>query len=219
MESAKPEDILKDPGRLRWYRFNILLYYCGIRILKDIFHGRRKIQAPWNGQELCNYLKDYEYQFSKIMNEKELNKLFPQNGITNEENFDISLYGKVIVVILDYFHEVELSQQALCEIKKDIAFTKWLRERRNELAHKANYYLSSPKFEERWHEAFSFFQDYGFNIASFKDLKNLNIFSIDKYKDIALHLLSQGRLDLFACVKISSVFKSSWPDALQKKAA
>lgn len=219
MESAKPEDILNDPGRLRWYRFNILLYYCGIRILKDIFHSRRKIQAPWNGQELCNYLKDYECQFLEIMNEKELNKLFPQSGITNEEIFDISLYGKVIIVILDYFHKVESSQQVLCEIKKDIDVTKWLRNKRNELAHKANYYLSSSKFEERWKEAFSFFQDCGFNMASFEDLKNRNIFSIDKYKDIALHLLSQGRLDLFACIKISSVFKSSWPDALQKKAA
>ena len=182
MESAKAEDILKDPGRLRWYRFNILLYYCGIRILKDIFHSRRKIQAPWNGQELCNYLKDYEYQFSEIMNEKELNKLFPQNGITNEENFDISLYGKVIGVILDYFHEVELAQQALCEIEKDIAVTKWLRNRRNELAHKANYCLSSPKFEERWNEAFSFFQDYGFNMASFEDLKTLISFQLTSIK-------------------------------------
>ena len=200
MESAKPEDILKDPGRLRWYRFNILLYYCGIRILKDIFHSNRKIQAPWDGQMLYNYLKHYECQFLEMMNKKELNKLFPKSGITNEENFDISLYGKVIIAILDYFRKSESSPEALREIKKDEDVTKWLRDKRNELAHKADYNLPSPKFEKRWKEAFSFFQDYGFDMASFKDLKELNIFSIDKYKDIALHLLSQGRLDLFVCV-------------------
>ena len=200
MESAKPEDILKDSGRLRWYRFNILLYYCGIRILKHIFHSNRKIQAPCDGQMLYNFLKPYESKFLEIMNEKELNKLFPQSGITNEENFDISLYGKIIITILGYFRKGQLSPQALCEIEKDLYVTKWVRNKRNELAHKANYCLSPCKFEETWQEAFSSFQDYGFDKASFRDLKSADIFSIEKYKDIALHLLSQGRLDLFVCV-------------------
>ena len=199
MESAKPEDILKDSGRLRWYRFNILLYYCGTQILKDIFHSNRKIQAPWDGQKLYNFLQQYKYQFVGIMNEIELKKLFPQSGIANEENFDISLYGKVVIAILDYFHKGQLSQQALLEIEKDIDVTRWLRNKRNELVHKANYYLSSFKFEEMWQDAFSFFQDYGFDMASFGDLKSDNIFSIEKYKDIALHFF-QGRLDLFVCV-------------------
>ena len=201
MESAKPENNLMNPGRLRWCRCRILLCHCGMEILKHIFHSDEKIQAPQDGQKLYNFLTCYQNQFFEIKDGHELEKLFPQSGITNEEKFDISLYGKVIIAILNYFcNNRQLSQKQLSEIKKDINVTKWLMKKRNELAHNTRLSLSSREFEEMWKEAFSFFQGYGFDMTSFRDLKDDDIFVIEKYKDIALHFLSQGRLDLFVCV-------------------
>ena len=195
MASAK--DILNDPERLRWCRLYMLLDYFGKQILKDIFHV--KIRAPDNGTKgLYDFLSDFKCRLQFLKSE-EAEKVYPQNKKTDEENFDISLFAKVIIAILGYYHgSNQFCEQKQKQIEKDIDFTKWLRNRRNWLSHKGDKRLSELEFKKAWQEVSKVFGDYGVDGGSFKDLENGDIFSNVKYWEKSLFNLSQGRIGQFS---------------------
>ena len=187
-----------NPDRHRWVRLVFFLDdYCKEE-LKYIFHIN--IQAPKNGtKDLYNFLLKYGSLLKSYIYVKEYDELFPQSGITYEEDLDISLLGRVILVILRFYHENknnQFSQQQLKLIGKDINFIEWLLEQRNWLYHKGNKHLSEAQFEKRWdkilHRLLS--QCCRVDLVSINYLKSGDIFSNEKYQSRAEFLLNEVRV-------------------------
>ena len=153
MASAK--DISINPGHVRWFRLEILLDHYGKEILKKIFH--RNIRAPDNGiKDLYNFLLKFENTLQ--IYPEEYIKLFPTSGITYEEEFDISLFGRIIRTILCIYRKNknnDFSQQDLIHIKKDINFTNMIMNWRNMLYHEGDKDITEIKFEEWWYKILS----------------------------------------------------------------
>ena len=200
MEMVSPNDILNDPGRLRWYRFATLLYYYGRPKLKEILHAKYKLNAPY-GKELYDFLSQYKYQLeerSSLSSEEHL-KLFPLTGETYDGNFDISLLAKVIIKVLNceyYYRRYDFSEQVRREIEEDMEFTKLMRSRRNWLYHDGKSCLSESMFENAWEDMCHSYCCFGINIDLVNDIKNGDIFS-KTYQDTTCFFLSQGRVELF----------------------
>lgn len=190
------KDILNNPERLRWCRLYMLLDFFGKKILKDIFHVN--IGAPDNGTKgLYNFLSDFKCELQSL-NSEECKKIYPQNKKTDEENFDISLFTKVIIAILNCYHgSNHFCEQKQKEIEKDKNFTHWLRNQRNWLSHRGDKRLSELEFKKAWQEVSKVFRDYGVDEASVKDLENYDIVANVRYWEDILFNLSQGRISLF----------------------
>ena len=195
MTSAK--DILNDPERLSWCRLYMLLEFFGKQILKDIFHVN--ICAPENGtKSLYDFLSDFKCELQSL-NSEEFKKVYPQNKKTDEEKFDISLFTKVIIAILNGYHgSNNFCERKQKEIEKDRNFIHWLRNQRNWLSHRGDKRFSKLEFKEVWQEVSKVFRDYGVDEASVKDLENPDIFANVKCWEDILFNLSQGRISLFS---------------------
>ena len=194
---ASDKNILNNLGYLRWYRFTILLDCYGKQILKQIFHT--DMRAPKNGtEELYNFLLHFKPQLQNRIFQLEYEKIYPPNRITDEEKFDISLFGRIIIAILEFYKENnQFPRQKLNQIEKDKKFVYSLMKWRNWLCHEGNKCLSESTFEEKWQEAVVSFQCYRVvDMASVNDLKNCDVFSNTKYQDRASLLLQQGRVDI-----------------------
>lgn len=198
MASAK--DISINPGHVRWFRLEILLEYYGKEVLKKIFH--RNIRAPDNGtKDLYDFLLKFKNTL-QIYPEERI-KLFPPSGITYEEEFDISLFGRIIRTILCIYcknKNNDFSQQDLIHVKKDINFTNMIMNWRNTLYHEGDKDITEIKFEEWWYKILSRLSSQTYcpvDMASVSDLKDGDIFSNNKYQGRAQFLLCQGRVVLF----------------------
>lgn len=201
MEMVSPNDILNDPGRLRWYRFATLLYYYGRPKLKEILHAQYKSNAPYHGKGLYGFLSQYKYQLEErpSLSSEERLKLFPLSGETDDASFDISLLAKVVIKILNceyYYRRYDFSEQVRREIEEDMEFTKLMRSRRNWLYHDGKSCLSESMFENAWEDMCHSYCRVGINIDLVNDIKNGDIFS-KTYQDTTCFFLSQGRVELF----------------------
>ena len=193
-----PNDILNDPGRLRWYRFATLLYYYGRPKLREILHAKNKLNAPSHGKGLYDFLSQYKHQLDErpSLSLEERMKLFPESEETDDGNFDISVLAKVIIKIMNckyYYRRYDFSEKVRREIEVDMEFTKLLRKWRNWLYHDGNSYLSEYMFEKVWEDMCYNFCIYGINIDLVNDIKNGDIFS-KTYQDTTCFFLSQGRM-------------------------
>ena len=186
-------DILNHPGRLRWYRFSILLDIFGKQILAQIFH--KTLLAPDNcTKALYRFLSEFKKQFKKKLFKDELPKVFPPSEITDEGKFDISLFAKIINTILNEYETDNIfSQHDPKDIKKAKDCISAIKTWRNLLCHEEKV-LSELSFEESWREAEDYCQSYGVDIASASHIKTGNIFSDvnEKIQERACSLL-QGR--------------------------
>ena len=187
---SSENDILNYPGRLRWYRFSILLDIFGKPILAQIFH--KTLLAPDNcTKELYSFLLEFKKKLNLFKDEHP--KVFPPNEITDEEKFDISLFGKIINTIWNkYETEKKFSQQDPKDIKKAKDCIASIKKWRNLLCHEEKV-LSELSFEEFWQEAEDYFQNYGVDMASASHIKTGNIFSDENEKvQESARLLLQG---------------------------
>ena len=92
------ENILKDPKCLRWFCACLQLEFCGKQILKVMFHIDLRASDKYP-EEFYNFLSSYKRQL-KFPNSEEHEKVYPQNGNTDEEKFDVPLYTKITNAIL-----------------------------------------------------------------------------------------------------------------------
>ena len=223
MTSAMDTSI--NPDRLRWFCLEIFLDHYGKRELKYIFHTN--IQAPKNGtKDLFNFLLKFKSLLESKIYQNEHNKLFPPSGITDEEEFDISLFGRVVRTILCFYREKKsnyFSQKKLLLIEKDINLTIWLMHLRNRLYHEGNKNFSEAEFEKKWDEAVRGLLSQchcPVDMASVNDLKNSDIFSNNKYQRRAEFLLNQGRIVCFTYLSVENMFSAvfSLLDDFLKKA-
>ena len=84
-----------------WLRIVVCLDIFGLPALKNILHD--EIGAPEDGKELYLYLHKFKSAFKQEkISEDQKQKLFPLSNITDEDEFDISLYSLIINTIIKY---------------------------------------------------------------------------------------------------------------------
>ena len=196
MVSAK--DNMFNPGHFLLFLLERVLDYYGKKILEHIFY--KNIGAPDNGTEkLFNFLSRFKNHL-KIYSSEEYNKVFPPNRITYDEQFDISVFGRVILTILGIYCENEnnyFSQKDLECIREDIRITRWFMYWRNKLVHEGNKDISETKFEEWWVKIIYGLLGQPYCSVDMESIVGLrrygDIFSNNKYQGTA-QFLSQGKI-------------------------
>ena len=88
-------------------------------------------------EEFYNFLSSYKRQL-KFPNSEEYEKVYPQNGNTDEEKFDVSLYTKITNAILDTHLRTACCKQKQEQMEKDKKFANCARCWRNMLFHKGD---------------------------------------------------------------------------------
>ena len=193
MDMACAKVILEDEDRMRWYRFHTLLDYVGRPILKNILY--KKIGAPaGDGQNLYNFLLRFKSEFTD-KNENQI--LYPKDRNTNDEAFDISLFGKVIYTILNTYEYNKYKPDVVKNIEKARNFSNEIRKWRNWLYHKGDKRLTKSILDEKWEVVGCLFEENGGDMALVNDLKTCNIFATTKYQQSSISILLQGSLDFF----------------------
>ena len=188
------EDSLDNPKYSRWSGLNVLLNKFCKPILKDIF-GRCKHTTPDVTETLDDFLSEFEPKL-QYLNEEEKKKVYPIEGNAREENFDISIYAKLILTILDSYLESNLcSEHDIRRIEKDKCITKWIQCWRNGLYHLGDQDIGESDFEDKWKRLVSILQHFGVDMASVNALKN-QISSKRKYQKRAKLPLFEGRVGI-----------------------
>ena len=75
-----------------WLRLVTLIDHAGKKICYDIFHIKEGL--PTDGNLLYNFLKNNKQQMNQTRSQLVI--LYPQNQITDESKFDLTLYTRII---------------------------------------------------------------------------------------------------------------------------
>ena len=156
-----------------WLRIAVLTDFAGRRLCHDVlFH---KENLPKDGKLLY---KKLECLKQKRLLPEQREKLFPPNGITDYNKFDVTLLTKIIESMYGNKYKLLVDD---------------LRKARNTECHRGYKKLSDNEFDQLWDQITDMLKQHHFDLQSVGNLKNCDIFASQLYRDIAISI--QGSLD------------------------
>ena len=154
-----------------WIRLVTLIHYVGSKVCKNIIHTVENL--PADGAQLYQALNQKRADFDKLLRKGVIKQdqydfIFPQNGVTDIEKFDITLFTFVISVMFGK----RKYQQLIEELRK------W----RNEEFHQGEIGMTKIDFDNKWNAFLQLVGNYGINPNDYIDLKTC---ALDKQTQVA----------------------------------
>ena len=146
----------------KWARLITLVHLAGKEICYKLLFIERKL--PTNGELLYEFLMKNDTRIKPEGKEKLV--LYPKNGNTDMNEFDIPLYTKIIQGLYGSHYS---------DLIKD------LRALRNKFFHKGNVELTEKEFKDLWEETSKKLELHGFDMHSLAELKECNIDQHQEY--------------------------------------
>ena len=168
-----------------WLRLTILVDFSGRNLCHNVLFVQE--QLPTDGKLLYKELESVSCQYN---DQREI--LCPTSGITNFDKFDVTLYTKVIKGKFGNKYDSLVND---------------LRDARNKLFHTGKKEILDKEFHQLWQDTTDMLQKHNFDLALVDGLKTCDIFSHNRFRDIAT-LIHQGSIGRFLLViyKIYIVF-------------
>ena len=143
-----------------WIRLLTLIHCVGFEVCKRILHQFENL--PVNGAQLFQSLNRKRAEFDRLLRKNVLKQdqydfIFPANGITDIEKFDITLFTFVISVMFGR----QKYQQLIDELRK------W----RNEEFHQGQIEMTKIEFSNKWNAFLQLVQNFGIIPSDYDDLK------------------------------------------------
>ena len=170
----------------KWLRLLILVHHAGTKICHRLLHTERRL--PNDGEELYKFLRINEERIKPDKCQRCI--LYPPDQNTDESNFDITLYTKII--------------KGLYGRKYD-ALVGDLRKLRNNIWHKGDPELTEEEFENLWEEASKTLTFHHFDMNSVAGLKECESSRLQEHEKLFLNCIEVFLQDN----KKSSVFSLS----------
>ena len=169
-----------------WLRLTILVDFSGRNLCHNVLFAQEKL--PTDGKLLYKELENLSCPFTdqrKIM--------CPSNGITNCDNFDVTLYTRIIKGKFGNKYDSLVND---------------LRNARNKLFHTGKKEIPDKEFNKLWKDTTDILQKHNFDLALVDGLKTSDIFSHKQFRSIAtfFHKGSIGRFLLVLYISIYIVF-------------
>ena len=136
----------------KWLRLVMLVHHAGTKICHDLLHTERRF--PNDGKELYEFLRVNEERIKPDKSQKLI--LYPPDESTDESNFDITLYTKIIKGLYGRQYDRLVGD---------------LRKLRNNIWHKGDPGLTEEEFENLWEEASETLTSHHFDMNSVAGLK------------------------------------------------
>ena len=170
---STPEEIIANDYEY-WLRVVTLIHYGGKKLCHDIFHNTEGYST--DGIQLFTSLQTNQANILKALNKRIIHQdqydlLFPANGNTNIDLFDITLWTFLFQELFG---------------NKYKTFIKELREWRNTEFHKGNISWTKTEFNNKWNDATYFLKRHGFDIKQITDLKTCTLDKYSRYRNAYL---------------------------------
>ena len=165
----------------KWLRIMTLVHYGGKKICYNLLHSKESL--PTDGGELYVYLTFWRKDIKPDRSQAEV--LYPANEITDETNFDISLYTRIIQGIYG-----EKYRRLLQDLRK----------LRNSEFHRGKIQLTPVEFEEIWAHALNTLGSHDFDVDSVAGLKDCNFSPPQEYAESLMNFIQdciQGSVESF----------------------
>ena len=156
-----------------WLRLIILVDFSGRNLCHNVLFVQE--QLPTDGKLLYNELESVSCHYN---DQRKI--LRPTSGITNCNKFDVTLYTKVIKGKFGNKYDSLVND---------------LRDARNKLFHTGKKEIPDKEFHQLWQDTTDMLQKHNFDLALVDGLKTCDIFSHNRFRDIAtfIHQGSIGR--------------------------
>ena len=136
----------------KWLRLLILIHHAGTKICHCLLHTERRL--PNDGKELYKFLRINKERIKADEYQKCI--LYPPDQNTDESNFDITLYTKIIKGLYGRKYDTLVGD---------------LRKLRNNIWYKGDPELTEEEFENLWEEASKTLTSHHFDMNSVAGLK------------------------------------------------
>ena len=166
-----------------WLRLVTLIDRAGNKIWYDILHIKEGLRT--DGNLLYNFLKNDKQHINPTRGQLVI--LYPQNQITDESKFDLTLYTRIIHGLYGYRYK---------EFFDDI------RDLRNTEFHRGRTKISDAEFQNLWSRASSLLRKHNFDMSSIAGLKYCKFSRPQQYGKPLLNCIEgiiKGNVELFAC--------------------
>ena len=174
----------------KWLRVAILIDYGGTCLCHDVLH--KKENLPTGGQKLYKELEPLKRKICRFKDQEDV--LCPKNGITDENEFDLTLYANII------YNKFP---------KKYDSLVADLRNSRNREFHRGNKNLTDKEFDQLWNDTKQMLHNHGFDLQLVVDLKTCALSSSQQFNDITAKIV-QGRTDFFVIMYLFGSSKLSF---------
>ena len=166
-----------------WLRLMTLIDHAGKKICYDILHIKERL--PTDGKSLYNILENFIQYINPTRDQYFI--LCPQNQITDESRFDLTLYTRIIHGLYRYKYK---------EFLDDI------RNLRNTEFHRGRTKISEIEFQNLWCRASTVFKKHNFDMVSVAGLRDCEFSRPQEYGKPLLNCIEgiiQGNVESFAC--------------------
>ena len=165
----------------KWLRIMTLVHYGGKKICYKLLHSKEYF--PSDGSKFYVYLSFWRQEIKPEGHQVEI--LFPANEITDETNFDISLYTRIIQGIYG---------------KKYKKLVQHLRTLRNSEFHRGKIHLTAVEFEKIWANTLNILRLHDFDVDSVAGLKDCKFSPPQEYAESLFNFIQdciQGSAESF----------------------
>ena len=157
----------------KWLRVATLIDFAGRHLCHAVLHTKEHL--PTDGAKLYKELEGFKSKICRYKDQQEI--LFPSNGITDENKFDLTLYTSIIDKKFP---------------KKYDSLVTDLRNSRNTEFHRGNKKLSDLEFTQLWNDITQMLQKHGFDLQLVGSLRKCDLSLDNQFKDIAMHIFIKG---------------------------
>ena len=160
-----------------WLRLVTLVDFAGRDLCRDVLFNKENKSE--DEVELFKLLKPLE---SKICPFKDQHKILcPSTGKTDHSKFDVTLFTNIIKVLFK---------------DKYKSLVEDLKQARNRESHRGDKSLSDSDFNQLWNDTSNMLVSHGFESKLVDEVKECDLFSHQKFKDIVLSIVL-GKKSLF----------------------
>ena len=169
-----------------WLRLMTLVDFAGRSLCRDVLFKIEKL--PEDEVQLFKVLEPLKSKICRYPDQSEI--LCPPTGKTDHRKFDVTLFTSIITV--KYGNKYK-------------SLVDYLRNARNKEFHKGDKSLSGSDFNQLWNDTSQMLISHGFDPKLVKEVKDSDLFSHQKFRDI-LYLIIPGNNSLFFASYILSCF-------------
>ena len=163
-----------------WLRLITLVDYAGRMLCRDVLFKQENL--PEDEVELFKVLEKLKSKICRYPNQSEI--LCPPTGKTDHRTFDVTLFMSIIK---------EKYGNKYKSLVDD------LRNARNKEFHKGEKSLSGSEFNQLWNDTSKMLVKHGFDDKLVKKVKDSDLFSHQKFRDIFYAIIT-GNNSLLFCV-------------------
>ena len=152
----------------KWVRLTTLIDFAGRHLCYDVLFKTEKM--PTDGALLYTELEGLKSKICRFRDQREI--VFPSSNFTDHNKFDLTLFTSII-------------ENKFGDKYKKLVYD--LRLVRNKEFHRGNKKtLSDTEFNKLWNDITKMLESHGFDMKLVNDLKSTDLFSHQKFKDLAI---------------------------------